>query len=459
MAEIQKFTYLIDDKRSEEEKNELRALVREQIVPWVDELEADAQAAAVKGVTILRDRRRAAGLTGFDLDDGRYPVVPYRLLVRGSEDDLTGVLKTLDRRYAAQVVPVPGLDDFRVLQDIDAGTRRLRSPGAVAHTVPGDKVGPSYFAMMGAVRKAVGGPEPASPPNADFTEVSKKATVAPGPKVVIIDTGVSAEVRSDLWLAGLARSDNLDLLNVVPLDEYLDLGAGHGTFTAGIVQQVAPAAMHLDVRQTLNTEGVADDLKVGQAIVQAAEDGAEIINLSLGLVTIDNKPPLALESAIRTAIRVAHEKHDKHLLLVCAAGNYGTDDPCWPAAFSKDFEDHVISVAALRRDYDDPTNVVGAEWSTHGGQVTLSTFGQAVVSTYVVGKESPSNDPLGPDTFGPNSWAVWSGTSFAAPQVTGAIVRLMQEQGIPTAYQAFQDLKKLGTVIADYGPSIEILPV
>jgi subtilisin family serine protease len=461
MAAIQKFRYPIQDKRSDTERSDLRSAVRDQIEPWVDELQADAQAAAVKGVTILRDRRRAAGLTGFDLDGGQYPVAPYRLLVRGDDQDqLHGVLKNLDHRYAAQVVPIRELDSVYVLQDIDAGTRRLRCPGAVAGTMPGGKVGPSYFAMMGAVRKAVGGPEPASPPNADFTEVSKKATIAPGPKVVIIDTGVSAEVRSDGWLAGLARNDNLDLLNVVPLDDYLDLGAGHGTFTAGIVQQVAPAAYHLDVRQTLNTEGVADDLKVGQAIIQAAKDGAEIINLSLGLVTIDNKPPVALESAIRTAIRIAHEKHDKHLLLVCAAGNYGTDDPCWPAAFSEDFEEHVISVAALRRDYDAPTNVVGAEWSTHGDQVTISTFGQAVVSTYVVGRESPSNDPLGPDTFGPNSWAVWSGTSFAAPQVTGAIVRLMQEEGIATAYQAWQELMKQGTkAIPGYGTSIEILPV
>jgi subtilisin family serine protease len=278
---------------------------------------------------------------------------------------------------------------------------------------------------------------------------------------VIIDNGVSAEVRADGWLAGLARSDNLDLLNVVPLDDYLDLGAGHGTFTAGIVQQVAPAALRLDVRRALDTEGVGDEVDVGREIIRAAEDGAEIINLSLGLVTTDDQPPLALESAIRTAVDIA-EKKGTHLLLVCAAGNYGDERPCWPAAFStaSGLEKHVISVAALRRDYDDPADVVGAEWSTHGDQVTISTFGQGVVSTYVVGTESPKTDPRDADTFGPSSWATWSGTSFAAPQVTGAIARIMQEQGVETAYQAFLDLMKDGTEdIPGYGTSIEILPV
>jgi subtilisin family serine protease len=461
MAAIQKFIYAPPDKRSNKEKGDLRAVVRDQIAPWVAELRADAKADASKGMTILRERRSAAGLTAFDLDGDQYPVAPYRLLVRGDQQDLAGVLSTLDGRYAPQVVPVPDLDQVHVLQDIDAGTRRLRSPGAVARTVPGGRVAPSYVAMMGAVRKAVGGPEPALPPNADFPEALAQATRTPGPHVVIIDTGVSAEVRADGWLAGLARSDNLDLLNVIPLDDYLDLGAGHGTFTAGIVQQVAPAALRLDVRQTLDTEGVGDELKVGRAIVRAAEDGAEIINLSLGLVTTDDAPPLALEAEIRRAVDIARDK-GTHLLLVCAAGNYGNTRPCWPAAFSKDpdLEKHVISVAALRRDYAAPADVVGAEWSTHGAQVTISTFGQGVVSTYVVGRESPSNDPLGPDTFGPSSWAVWSGTSFAAPQVTGAIVRLMQEQGVETAYQALEDLKKLGTkVIPGYGISIEILPV
>jgi thermitase len=459
MPAIPKFKYAPPDRRSKEEQDDQRAVVRAQIEPWVDELTGaarkDSQAEAVK---VLRSRRDGAGVTAFEVDDGEFPVATYRLLVR--EEDADDVAKYLGAKFAPQVVAIPGLDGVHVLQDIGAGARRLRCSGAVARTVAKRRAVPSYVALMGAVRKAVGGPEPAPPPNGEFSEALGAAVPGSGPSVMIIDNGVSAEKRADGWLAGLARIDNLDLLNVVPLDNYLDLGAGHGTFAAGIVQQVAPA-VRLDVRRALDTEGVGDEVDIGREIVRAAQDGAEIINLSLGLVTTDDEPPFALESAIKTAIGVAEAKGTR-LLLVCAAGNYGDERPCWPAAFATrdGFKDHVISVAALRRGYNDPEDIVGAEWSTHGDQVTISTFGQGVVSTYVVGTESPKTDPLDADTFGPSSWAIWSGTSFAAPQVTGAVVRMMQEDGVRTAYEAFQELKKRGADVIDgYGTSIEILPV
>jgi subtilisin family serine protease len=455
------FPYAPEDRRSEEEKRDQRAVVRDQIVPWVAKLTdaATRKASQAEAMTVLRNRRNGAAVTAFEVDDDEYPVAPYRLLV--SDGHAGAVSKYLGAKYAPQIVPIPGLDGVRVLQDIGAGPRRLRCAGAVARTVADRRAVPSYVALLGAVRKAVGGPEPASPPNGEFSQAIGAVARAPGPRVVIIDNGVSAEVRADGWLAGLARSDNLDLLNVVPLDDYLDLAAGHGTFTAGIVQQVAPAALNLEVRRVLDTEGVGDELDIGREIVRAAADGAEVINLSLGLVTADDDPPFALEAAIRTAVDVARE-NGTHLLLVCAAGNYADERPCWPAAFCREpgLEEHVVSVAALRRDYDDPTKVVGAEWSTHGDRVTISTFGQGVVSTYVVGTESPKEDPLDADTFGPSSWAIWSGTSFAAPQVTGAIVRIMQERHVATAREALEQLKQeCAEEIKGYGTSIEILPV
>jgi hypothetical protein len=118
-------------------------------------------------------------------------------------------------------------------------------------------------------------------------------------------------------------------------------------------------------------------------------------------------------------------------------------------------------VAALRLDYDDPDEVVGAEWSTHGRRITVSTLGQGVVSTYVVGTESPESDRLDPDTFRPNSWATWSGTSFAAPQVAGAIVRIMQEEHVPTVRESCDRLLAMGEkdAIPGFGTSIRILPV
>ncbi len=58
-----------------------------------------------------------------------------------------------------------------------------------------------------------------------------------------------------------------------------------------------------------------------------------------------------------------------------------------------------------------------------------SVVGEGVLSTFVAGDQSPdfTNDP---ETFPEDAFARWSGTSFAAPQVSGAIARLMHERGL-----------------------------
>ena len=124
-----------------------------------------------------------------------------------------------------------------------------------------------------------------------------------------------------------------------------------------------------------------------------------------------------------------------------------------------------MSVAALRLEDSDggAGRFVGAEWSTRGDWVSCSVPGQGVVSTYVEGEETDQPAPLSRDTFGKTAWATWTGTSFAAPQITGAISLTMQQDGwTGTPMDAFR------TVLADgaevlraegFGTSISILPV
>ena len=79
------------------------------------------------------------------------------------------------------------------------------------------------------------------------------------------------------------------------------------------------------------------------------------------------------------------------------------------------------------------------------------------MSTYVVGTESVAADSS-PDTFGPDSWATWSGTSFAAPQIAGAVVQTMQANGSLTPKQALDSVLASAVPITDYGKAIIILP-
>jgi subtilisin family serine protease len=153
-------------------------------------------------------------------------------------------------------------------------------------------------------------------------------------------------------------------------------------------------------------------------MVQAAKDGAQVINLSLGLETDDDEPPIALEAAVE----IISERWP-HVLLVAAAGNFGHDKPCWPAAFKG-----VTAVGGLDR------RLKPAIWSSFGSWVDCSTIGEAVLSTYVEGVEEGPDDPNDPndrpDEYPENAWAIWTGTSFAAPQVSGAVAQLAQDRGI-----------------------------
>jgi len=62
-----------------------------------------------------------------------------------------------------------------------------------------------------------------------------------------------------------------------------------------------------------------------------------------------------------------------------------------------------------------------------------------------------------PDTFGPDPFARWSGTSFAAPQVAGAVARLAQEYDL-TPRQALARLLSSGKPVPDFGQALSILP-
>ncbi|MGY1679263.1 S8 family peptidase [Geodermatophilus sp. SYSU D01176] len=471
MADVYRFPQAPPDRRSDEQIDAQRAAVRAQIAAWLAETDTpDARRAdRVRALTDLQERRSGLGPARIQLDDDDgIAVTPNRLVVRRADaEDVVAELQS--RYYAPQVVSIPGLDGLCVLATVGAGARSLRASGTVARAVAGDRAAPSHVSLLGAIRKAAGGPEPSGPGAGGLWEFPAPEAAQAGPCVVVIDNGVSAEQRADGWLAGLACTDNLDLLDVVPADDFLDRAAGHGTFATGIVQQVAPGA-EVVVRRALNTEGDGDEVEVAREIVRAAEQGAEVVNLSLGFLTAGDRPPLAMEEALRTAIGTARAQ-GRHLLVICAAGNYGDVRRCWPAAFSDDpeFRDHVVSVAALRLDDDHEGQVVGAEWSTHGDWVTCSTLGQGVVSTYVVGREAPASDELDPDTFGPNSWATWSGTSFAAPQVAGAVVRMVRDGEHATAKEALDALlagareyseKANGAEELDgYGVPLRILPV
>jgi len=161
----------------------------------------------------------------------------------------------------------------------------------------------------------------------------------------------------------------------------------------------------------------------------------DIVNLSLGGYTEDDSAPLAIACVLR----------QRRIVVVAAAGNYGDDSKVFPAAL-----DGVEAVAGLT------AHLSATTWSSFGSLVRFSTVGEGIHSVFPQGVESPVFDPE-PDTFGPNACAIWSGTSFAAPQITGAIARIVAERPGTSARDAVQLLDERGKEIAGFGKAMRIL--
>ena len=176
-------------------------------------------------------------------------------------------------------------------------------------------------------------------------------------------------------------------------------GEGHGSFTASEIAEMANNSLsgaglvwntQIMPVAFLDSSGSGTDTAAAEAIEYAVNHGARVINASWGGAGTD--------STIEAAIAYA----DAHgVIIVAAAGNNGTDDDTTffsPASYSGQYP-NVISVAAIG------SNGARANFSNYGaGTVQLAAPGVNVYS-------ATSNGGFG----------TMSGTSMAAPLVTGAV--------------------------------------
>jgi hypothetical protein len=141
--------------------------------------------------------------------------------------------------------------------------------------------------------------------------------------VAIIDTGIANQAvdRADSLLHGVPRTArNIDPLTSFPIGgphQYLDFDAGHGTFVAGIVNQVAPHAP-ITMYRAIDSDGVGTEVDVACAMIEAVKDGNQIINLSLGCRTQDDSTPIALEAALAVIAELDAGKPDGDKTIIVA---------------------------------------------------------------------------------------------------------------------------------------------
>lgn len=217
--------------------------------------------------------------------------------------------------------------------------------------------------------------------------------------IAVVDTGVDLN-HPDLSSKVLTDLDK-DFVND---DDSADDDHGHGTHVAGIAaaatdNEIGVAGVGWDarilplkvLRPTSDGSATGTVTDIATAIRYAADQGADIINLSLG-----GEAPC--ESPVVEAVEYAH---DKGAVLVAASGNNGGATEMFPANC-----DHVLGVAAT--DYNDAI----AYYSNRGTHVSVAApgggSGDDIYSTVVGG------------SYGYNM-----GTSMATPHVSGLAALLL----------------------------------
>ncbi|WP_430405636.1 S8 family peptidase [Fluviicola sp.] len=248
------------------------------------------------------------------------------------------------------------------------------------------------------VRKSIG-----------LDKVSRDTLGDPSVIVAVLDTGVQLK-HPELQHCLLPGYDFVDIIaganefigDFLGYDTDPDDEVGHGTHVAGIIGAkgihmspgVVPNCKILPVR-VLGAMKRGDD-RVGAGLIDninsgikwAVDQGAQVINMSLGIVHEGGGLPH--EEVVKYA-------RDKGVTIVAATGNDGQNAKYYPSSLP-----HVIGVGAL-----DKEMIGAAAFSTFGDQVDFVAPGTDIFSTHIDGK-----------------YAFSSGTSHSTPFVTGAIALL-----------------------------------
>jgi len=279
---------------------------------------------------------------------------------------------------------------------------------------------------------------PAAPEPGDVKTLGERicAPVAKGaPRVFVLDTGLpKVDPPATLAAAPGIQGDAADEPDN-DRNKMLDPGAGHGTFIAGVINQVAPGC-NLTVHQVATGYGDVDEVGASTFIAQLHSDDRTILSLSFGGAVMDNDA-----AQLAWAVRGFQAGGG---VVVASAGNDGSCLPAYPAALPG-----VISVGAL-------ASWGPASFTNYGPWVRACAPGVDLLSLFFEGFDGSLGagaDGADQDKF--EGWAYWSGTSFAGPVVVGALARMMMWAGCTAAdavarvidAPALLRIPNLGTVV------------
>ncbi len=228
----------------------------------------------------------------------------------------------------------------------------------------------------------------------------RRATVA------VIDTG--AEVTHPL-LTGRVSQRSYDFANNTA--DITDVN-GHGTATAGLVADLTPDAVDVMVLRVYDDDNLSKPSRVLTALEYALENGATVVNMSLGW-------PNAIEKGYSFLNTVLTQAYAAGVVVVTAAGNRSQSNPTanaddvYPANQAA-----VLTVSGV-----DSDRAFDGGYSASGASVDLCAPGTSVPVAALGG-----------------GMMTRSGTSFAAPHIAAAAACVQLTQPGATAARVRQTL-------------------
>jgi len=216
-------------------------------------------------------------------------------------------------------------------------------------------------------------------------------------------------------------------------DQKLDALAGHANFVAGVIGQHSELPnVHIWNHNSgfvpKPFDNFTTEAAICRSLVMSQQDTVTpVIQIGHASPFLGNIASEAWKFAFARIAYYHHNLNDE-LVLTCPAGNQGLlpqplpTIPRFPAALNAGFP-FVKGVASVT-----PSGTRSG-FSNHGAWVVCAAVGQDVVSSFLYVDMPVEEDTTPTSTvalppsqnFKPNSWALWNGTSFAAPKVAGEV--------------------------------------
>jgi thermitase len=304
---------------------------------------------------------------------------PDRLLVKFRPGISTAVIDETHRRVGCPIESaIPQIGVYVVTAPSGEGRTKLAAYRQQSHV--------KYVELDGIVRTVDSPNDPYFANQWGLTKIQAPQAWditrgSPSVSIAILDTGIDID-HPDLAAKIIASANFGNSTTVDDLD-------GHGTHVAGIaaaitMNGVGVAGVGRDC-SLMNVKVMSDDGTgyyswLAEGIVWAADNGANVINISVG----GSDPSSVLEDAVNYA-------WGKGAVVVAAAGNGGTTAAFYPAYYA-----NAMAVAATNASDAMPA------WSNRGGWVDVAAPGDSIYSCVLDAQ-----------------YGYKSGTSMASPHVAG----------------------------------------